>query len=345
MRISTVYAVAAMAAAVVGVLAGCSGGGSINMSPAASTSHGVRQSMSDDGTGLPPQFLARIHSGGGSLPAVQTKVQPNIGPNRLAVSEFNTPADVKILNSSYTLISTITNGVSTADGIWYDQAKNLYVANYAAAVVQEYANGATSPTFTYSAGLVDPINVTTDENGNVFVADYNYFNMPAWVNEYAQGSNTVRHTCSIVGAPDGIAIGENGQVFVGYELGEGNAAIVEFKHGLSGCNGTTLGVAMNFIGGMQIDKQKNLVVGDLLQRAVDIIAPPYSSVTSSITNVAQPFRVALSKDNSLIFIADIGQYTNDVVVDNYPSGSNVTTLGSANGLSNPAGVATRPFQH
>lgn len=345
MRIYTFYAVAAMALAAVGALAGCSDSGSSSMAPIVPASYGVRQGISYDGSGALPQSLTPIHFDGSSLHAVQHGVQVNLGTNfRLAVGEFASP-HVFILNAHYKLISTLVNGLSTPDGMWYDQAQNLYVANYLSAQVQEYANGATSPTFTYSNGLVDPINVTTDEHGNVFVADYNNFNMPGWVNEYAQGSNTVLHQCFTVGAPNGIAVSEYGQVFVGYNLGQGQAAIMVFKHGLSGCHGTTLGVAMNFVSGMQLDNHKNLVVADGLQRAVDIIAPPYSSVTSQITGFCQPFGVALSKDNSLIFVTDIGVNCNDVVVDNYPSGSNVTTLGSANGLSDPFGVATSPFQH
>jgi hypothetical protein len=66
-------------------------------------------------------------------------------------------------------------------------------------------------------------------------------------------------------------------------------------------------------------------------------------VTSSITGFFDPFHVALNKTNTLVFVADQANF--DVVVDNYPSGSNVTTLGSANGISQPYGVATNPYQH
>ena len=43
-----------------------------------------------------------------------------------------------------------------------------------------------------------------------------------------------------------------------------------------------------------------------------------------------------------MFVADLSAA--DVVVDKYPSGTLVTTLGSANGLSVPSGVATFPYQ-
>jgi hypothetical protein len=337
MRISHGLLVAAMTAAAVGVLAGCSSNGSSSLSSVVPSSHSVRQAMSHDGTGVAPKFLESLHFGSGA-PAVR----PNSGALKfLAVSDFGTGA-VEILNSSYALSSTITTGLSGPDGDWYDQKKNLYVANYSGINVQEYAPGSSTPTFTYSAGLGDPINVTTDEKKNVYVVDYN-FGGSGFVNEYAQASNTVINTCSIGGGAEGIAVGEKGQVFVSYNNPAGGANIVEFKHGLAGCTGTTLGVTLNFAGGMQLDNHKNLVACDQTAGAIDIIAPPYGSVTSSITGFGDPFHVALDKANGLVFVADPSFA--DVQVDNYPSGTPVITLNGSNGLSDPAGVATTPFQH
>jgi hypothetical protein len=337
MQISKVLVAAAMATAAVGVLAGCSGSGSSSISPVVPTSHGVRQAMSHDATGIAPKFLSIQHYGS-SLPSIR----PNSGALKfLAVADAGTGA-VEILNASYVLTSTITTGLNGPDGDWYDQHKNLYVANYSGPYVQEYAPGGSTPSFTYSTGLGDPINVATDEHGHVFAIDYN-FGSPGFVNEYAQNSNTVMHTCSLSGGGEGIAIGETGQVFISYNNPAGGANIVEYKHGLSGCTGTTLGVALNFAGGLQLDNHKNLVACDQTAGAVDIIAPPYGSVTSSITGFADPFHVALNKANTLVFVADAANA--DVAVDNYPSGTSVTILNGSNGLSLPYGVATTPFQH
>jgi hypothetical protein len=337
MRISRVFVTAAIALASAGVIAGCSGNGSTSSQSVMPTNGTQSRVMSHEGTGVAPKYLTMLHFGAG-LPAVR----PDLGhPKFLAVSDFGSGA-VEVLNRSFGLHNTITNGLNGPDGDWYDQAGNLYVANYNGIDVQEYPPNGSSPSFTYTAGLGDPINVTTDEAGNVYVADYN-FGGTGFVNEYAQGSNSVMNTCTVGGAPEGIAVGETGAVFLSYNNGGGTANIAEFKHGLAGCHATVLGVALNFAGGMQIDNHKNLVACDQTAGAVDIIAPPYSSVTSSITGFFDPFHVALNKTNTLVFVADVANA--NVPVDNYPSGSNVTTLGAANGISDPAGVATNPYQH
>ena len=337
MRISRVLMTSAIALVSAGVMAGCSGGGSTMSQSVVPTGGAQSHAVSRDGTGIAPKYLSRLHFGSG-LPSIRPDATG--APKFLAVSDFGTGA-TEILNHNYALKKTITNGMNGPDGDWYDQAGNLYVANYAGITVQEYAPGSSNPSFTYTAGLGDPINVTTDEAGNVYVADYN-FGGSGFVNEYAQGSNVVINSCSPGGAPEGLAVGETGAVFVSYNNGS-TANIIEYRHGLAGCHGHVLGVGLNFAGGMQIDNHKNLVACDQTAGAIDIIAPPYSSVTSSITGFFDPFHVALNKSNTLVFVADPANA--NVVVDNYPSGTNVTTLGSGNGLSDPAGVATNPFQH
>lgn len=335
MRIPKVLVTAAMAVTAVGLLAGCSSNSSLGTSPIIPSSHGVRQAIVHDMTGVAPKFLETLHFG-----HVAPSVQPDLGGvKRLAVSDFGTGA-VEILNASFALAGTVTSGISGPDGDWYDQAHRLYVANYTGPDVQEYAPSPTSPIFTYSSGLSDPINVTTDESGNVYAVDY-ASGGAGFVNEYAQGSNTVLHTCSPGGAPEGIAVGETGKVFVSQNI-NGVGDIVEYAHGLAGCNGTTLGVTLGFAGGMQLDNHNNLVACDQFV-GVDIIPPPYTSVSSTITGFSDPFHVALSKYNTVMFVADPGAA--DVSVNKYPSGTLITTLGSSNGLSDPAGVATRPFQH
>jgi DNA-binding beta-propeller fold protein YncE len=126
------------------------------------------------------------------------------------------------------------------------------------------------------------------------------------------------------------------------KLGPG---VVEFPAGLRNCgNETTLGVLFNFAGGMQLDNRHNLVICDQIGQTVDIVAPPYTIVTRFIFDgFADPFHVALNKYNTLMFVADVSN--RNVKVLKYPSGTPVTTLDRSNGLSDPAGVVTNPFQH
>jgi hypothetical protein len=336
MRMSQPFALTAAAAVAAGVLAGCSGTGSSSISPLVPTSDGLRQAISLRGSGIAPQYLESIHLG-----AAAPQARPNSGGKLLAVTDFGRGATggTEVLNGSYGLVQKIRNGMDGPDGDWYDQAGNLYVANYSGMNVQEYAPGASSPSFTYSTGLTDPINVTTDESGNVYVVD----GMGGFVSEFPQGSNTPTFTCAVRGNPEGVAVTERGKVFV--DLNQVGPGVVEFPAGLGSCrNVITLGVLLIDVGGMQLDIHHNLVICDQLGLTVDIVAPPYTIVTRFISDgFGDPFHVALNKNNTLMFVADPGNF--NVKVLKYPSGIPVTTLGQANGLSIPAGVATNPFQH
>ena len=340
MRISKVYAMAAMSALAVGVLAGCSGSGSSSMSSIVPSSHSVRQAVSRDMTGVAPKYLESIRLGGAHVPA--TRPGPDTGGKRLAVSDFGTGA-VEVLNLiTYAPEYTVTTGLSGPDGDWYDQAGNLYVGNYGGVGIQEYPAGGTSPSFTYTSGLTDPIGVTTDESGNVYAADF----LGDTVSEFAQGVNAQTYVCPVAGAPENIAVKENGKVFVGLNFTAGGAGVVEFPAGLSSCgNEVTLISSLSFIGGMQLDNNNNLVVEDQLCPCVDIIDKPnYNTVNHQITaGFSDPFHLALNRYNTLLYVADVGNA--NVQVLTYPGGSPVTTLNGANGLSDPAGVATHPFVH
>jgi hypothetical protein len=99
--------------------------------------------------------------------------------------------------------------------------------------------------------------------------------------------------------------------------------VVEYIGGLRGCSGTVLGVATGHDGGMVIDNKG------------DIIAPPYTSVTSTIP-ATFPFHVTLNQKNDRVYIASYDE--DEVYVDSYPSGTNEATLTSSNGIDTPGGA-------
>jgi hypothetical protein len=283
-------------------------------------------------TGVAPEFLHNLRFGQSHpVPAKHhTKLKD------LAVSDFGTGA-VEVLNAKYHLIDTITSGLNDPDGNYYDGKGEQYVANVAGVNVTEYNKGG-SLIHTYSAGLADPVAVTADSHGNVFVADFGSFHASVVV-EYPQGSNTPSASCNTGLANEGVAVDKNGDVFVsGDNPSAGGAGIVEYKNGLAGCSPTTLGVTLANAGGLILDKHNDLLACDQLV-AVDIIPPPYNSVSSTIPE-DDAFHIALNAKQTLLFIAQPNDA--DVLVVKYPSGTLVTTLGSGNGLSDPAGVATYP---
>jgi hypothetical protein len=329
--VKTLGAVAAIA-----LLAGCSGNSStLPASNISSQSH-VRQSHVRALTGVAPKFLESLRFGH------VHGVNPNTpGPRDTAVSDFGTAA-TEVLDHTYTLEQTIADANNCPDGNFYDKNHRLYDADYCAAAVTEYSNSGTL-LFSYAAsGMSNPVGVTTDSANNVYAVDYGGGSASIVV-EFPQGSSTPIASCSTGLANEGVVVDSStGAVFVsGNNPSTGAGNIIEYASGLSGCpTPTTLITSLSFAGGMQMDKAKNLVACDQLV-GVDIIPPPYTTIGSTITGASDSFHVAINHHNGKIFIADPGFA--DVLVDKYPSGAPFMTLGSSNGLSDPAGVAVNPY--
>jgi hypothetical protein len=266
-------------------------------------------------------------------------------PQRLAVTNFFNPGyfdGVVVLNRSYKVIQTITDGMSNPNGAYYDSDGNLYVANSAGPNVTEYNKKGTL-TFTYSTGLGDPGGVTVD-HGNVYVSDWGD-DKASVVVEYAQGSNRPLVSCSTGFANAAVATDRKGNVFVSVDVpnGSNGGYILEYKHGLSGCQPITLGVGLRIAGSLLIDKHDDIVVSDRYA-GVDIIPPPYKKIRSTITGFNQATALALNKEQNLLYVVNFfnSPSANEVVVDKYPSGTNVTTLGPSDGIPYAEGVAVYP---
>jgi hypothetical protein len=256
----------------------------------------------------------------------------------LFVSDGN--ATVFLLkNKTYAPNGSITSGMSSNDGIWVDKSGNLYVANVGGKNVTEYAPGSSSPSCTYDAGMVDPINVTTDAKGDVFVADFNDLNAPGYVDEFKQCTDKIAQQYSIDKGPEGIAVDSKGDIFVSYFNLNFTGSFVEFPKGKN--KPVTLGVTVGSPAGLIIDKKGNLIADDQ-EGFIDIIAPPYTSATQLVTSgLSDPLHVSLSKNGKVLFNANAGAAQN-VTVYAYPSGKLTTTLDSSNGLDGVEGVSDSP---
>lgn len=241
---------------------------------------------------------------------------------------------VKILkNGSYAELGQITNGISTPQSVFLDKHGNLYVVNFGAGNVTEYAPNGTTPIFTYNDQLSEPTRVAADAHGNVFVSDQTDNN----IRQYSQQSNTVAAKCSQGNFILGIAVDSNNDVFLSSASGQ----LVEYPGGLAGCNATVLGVTIPGASfGITVDKQSDLVVSNTSAGTIEVIAPPYSSVTRTFgTSLVEPVNVTLNKDNKLAFVVD---WEKDVQVYNFSTGTLVKTLGTPYGLVNPFSAVDGP---
>ena len=307
------------------LLTGCSGGPQNTPSTLPIENGTQSQAPSIYTRGLAPQSEYRVPGS-----ELLSRLKPNLeGVNAVAVAEENN-SSVEILNHKLQEIGTITNGLQNyLGGIRYDANQNLYVAvGFYGDYVQEYAKGATSPTFTYSAGLSAPADVTTDSKGNVYIADY----LGNAVDEFAQASNTMSATCPLNQA-EGIAVDGNGDVFAS---GQSPNVLVEFKGGLSGCSSTILGPQLASTGGLALDSENDLLACDQ-GISVDIIKPPYQSIKRRLP--LNCFHISLNASNKLLFVASPNNYM--VWIVKYPRGASVANISEPN---QPYGVAVYPAQ-
>jgi len=315
-RINTAFSPAAIASAA--LLAACSGNSLLNAQPAWSGSPAQSPSL--------------------ALMAQRANGDARKHPDRLRelVVSDGSLGDLVIFDRKYNETGQIPDNGPNGD--WVDAAGNAYAANPSSVDVSEY-NHSGSLISTYSTGLTDPVDVTTDAKGNVYVANYGTYG--ATIVEYPQGSNTPSNTCNTGLNNSGAAVDGAGDVFVSGNVGSTKGALLEFKHGLSGCSATTLAASIDFAGGLQLDNRKELVVCDQ-HVGVDIIPPPYSSISKTITvsGAADYLHDALDASNTTLFIADAG--TDEVYVVSFPTGSLMDTL--SQGFYEPLGVATYPFE-
>jgi hypothetical protein len=309
-----------LTAAAACVLAACSGGAPPYQSPAFSD---LARS------GVAPALLSHLHV------AARAKVRPQRiryrGLRDVYVSDIGNDDVVLLKDQTYTYLRALTDGIYGPDGAFIDKKGNFYVANFENVNITQYGPHATKPTFTYNAGMTDPVDVTVDGHGNVYEADY----LGGFVAEYAQKSNTQLYQCS-PGEAEGVAVDPSGDVFVDF-----GSSIVEYIGGLSGCTATPLGVTLESAGGMAIDRHDDLIVCDQLGQAVDVIAPPYTSVTRVLQSGYAPFHVTINKDDGLAFVASL--YEAAVYVVDYSTGGTLAKLeGKTYGLADPAAAVYGP---
>lgn len=239
-----------------------------------------------------------------------------------------------VRNGTFKGVGAITQNVTGPVGSWVD-SHGLYIANHYTYHLHDYGNvveysSAKANGFTYSAKMSIPEAVTTDYLGNVYEADGG-----GWVNEYAQRKNVVKATCATVGYGSvyGVAVDGGGHVFVAYDTyGSYKPVIIEITDFVHSCFSTLLGATLKSVGDMVLDEHNDVVVCDPYNGTVDIIKPPYYSVSGHLgSGFKDPVTVALNAANNRAYVVD-GE-ANTVYVLYYPSGKVVGKLvGGSNTL-------------
>jgi len=270
-------------------------------------------------------------------------VKAEKGVAELYVLDICEPS-IDVFNAkTYRELGSIASGLDQPDDLFVDRKGNLYVSNETLdGDVTEYTSG--EPIFTYSANMGRPYVVTTDAKGDVYEGDtYN-----GYINEYSQHQNngTVASCQPVADGNDavvGLAVDSHNDVFA--EINDTDTfsyELVEYPGGLTGCpSPAVLPLPTADMAGypMAIDKNGNLLIPVL--GSVEVVdGPSYSTVNATIGSGFQcAANVTLNRANTLAYVTD--ECNDTVTVVNYPSGTNVTVLGSGNGLTDPqAAVAS-----
>ncbi|HEY1655889.1 MAG TPA: hypothetical protein VGF86_12330 [Candidatus Tumulicola sp.] len=254
---------------------------------------------------------------------------------------------VMLKNRTYKKAGEMTQDLLYSDGVWVDAKGNVYVANSTdqwgqGDSVVEYRAGSTKPKCVYTSGLFDPVNVTSDHAGNVYIADFNFFGATGYVDKYAQCSNTISTQYAITKGPEGVAVDRAGNLFVSFSGAGYGGAFEEFKGG-SGPP-VQLGATVASPGGLILDKNGVLITDDQETGTIDTIAPPYSSASVLASGLEVPFHCSLDVREHRLFNANVGYsyIPPSVTVYQYPSGKLLETLDSNEGITDSYGVADSP---
>jgi DNA-binding beta-propeller fold protein YncE len=271
----------------------------------------------------------------------------------LYVSDFGIDGVRLLAAPKYDTIADLTKGMYGPAGLWVDPAGNLYVANADGKNVTEYAPGKQRPKCAYT-GTTDPTDVKTNRMDEVFVMDWGEPNFDGAIDVYKQCQNTIVRKYafgagSISERPDDVAFDSAGNMFVIYlrAMHDGHEAgrLEEFEgHSMTP---KQLGASVSFPGGLLIDKHQRLIAANQGNQGEDngsivTIAPPYSIAKTLVAGLDQPVFLSLDRTGRLLFVSSFDLTTPTVWIFDYPSGKLKATLGAANGLQTPRGVAASP---
>jgi hypothetical protein len=254
----------------------------------------------------------------------------------LYVADDGTGSILLFKNSDFSPDGTITNGVNGPLDVSLDRFGNLFVANATGVNVTEYAPGTSSPSFTYSTGMIEPLFVINDARGNVYEVDSANPNgvgsNDGFVNEYAPQTNAVLRSCSPGAHPTGIAIDGRGNVFLAVNSQTAHGRIIEYKSGLNGCKATMLGLQLGFVSGIALDKHSNLIATDYDRSQVFVSAPPYTKITRRLQHggpQSQPYHVSINGSNSQVYVTNFSKP--GIFVVDYASGQVIRKVAGDSG--------------
>ena len=196
-------------------------------------------------------------------------------------------------------IGRITDGVSSAQGLWVDRHGSLYVANGSAGTITVYARGALTPSITYT-GLPGPKYVVVGHAGNVFVS-----NSDGTVTEFFPGVTTAYRTWKTPGTQaDGVDLDAQGNLYVAYrDTNNGYGSIEKFNPRSPSERGEVLGMPVNQPQGLvRTSSGAFLVVATGRPESVDVFFPGARQPNLILSVPDIPTELSITSDERKLFV-------------------------------------------
>ncbi len=199
-------------------------------------------------------------------------------------------------------IGTISEGVDNAYSLVTDSAGTLYVGN-STNTVTVYPAGKYKPSRTYTQGISGPAFMAIGPDGSLYVSNSNQT-----VVQFLPGSMTPSRTISFSQAQTGVAVDNDGDLFVITGSLANNGDIQRFKPG--SVTGESLGLHFSgFAADLAIDSKHNYLL-DFTQYSVEVLArdAPHQQIASYIVANASTGRFALSAKDQALYVVDLSDF-------------------------------------
>jgi|GEM_PF-212742 len=185
------------------------------------------------------------------------------------------------------------SGLTGLRGIAVDQARNVYIIDYAAGLVKKIpaAGGAA---ITIGSGFVHPYALAVDAVGNVYVADTNSSSIKMIP---AGGGAVVSKGTGLTG-PEGVALDALGNIYVA----DGVSGTVKMIPAVGGAP-VTIGPVFNGITTVGADAAGNVYVGDDIAHSIYKIPAGGGAVTTVATGFVSPNAIVVDGEGN-VYIAD-----------------------------------------
>jgi hypothetical protein len=207
-------------------------------------------------------------------------------------------------------IGKITDGISSAYGLYVDPTQNLFVAN--SKTITAYHQGSLTPYITYS-DPDSPMYVVKNGSDWLYAANKN-----GTVTEYLPGHTDPSATLQTPGVEaDGINVDGKGNVYVAYRDQSGVGSIKEFLN--KSRNGHILGMQLTQPQGLQLDHSGNILVVETGNKQVVDIFPPGKTLPSKVVPATDGVtQVVLREANENMYVSNF--IKNNVYISPYPPG-------------------------